>query len=83
MRRVLIICLTLLVALPLSAQTDKREVRRGNRKFGKQNYKEAELDYRRALVKDSITSPSYASAVLRVDGEFVGHGNVFATNGKK
>ena len=45
MRRALIIVLALLVAIPLSAQTDKREVRRGNRKFGKQNYKEAELDY--------------------------------------
>ena len=55
MRKVIYICMALLVALPLSAQTDKREVRRGNRKFGKQNYKEAELDYRRALVKDSTS----------------------------
>lgn len=55
MRKVLYICMALLIALPLSAQTDKREVRRGNRKFGKHNYKEAELDYRRALVKDSTS----------------------------
>ena len=68
MRRVLIICLALLVALPLSAQTDKREVRHGNRKFSKKNYKEAELEYRRALVKDSTSfAATYdlASALYR------------------
>ena len=55
MRKILCILLTLLVALPLSAQVDKREVRKGNRKFSKKNYKESELDYRRALVKDSTS----------------------------
>lgn len=39
----------------LSAQTDRREVRRGNRDFRKENYKEAEIDYRKALVKDSTS----------------------------
>ena len=80
MRRVLIICLALLVALPLSAQTDKREVRHGNRKFGKQNYKEAELDYRRALVKDSTSfAATYdlASALYR-QKDFEGAGSVLA-----
>ena len=38
-----------------SAQVDKREVRRGNRDFRKENYKEAELQYFRALAKDSLS----------------------------
>ena len=38
-----------------SAQVDKREVRRGNRDFKKENYKEAELQYFRALAKDSLS----------------------------
>ena len=37
------------------AQVDKRDVRRGNRDFKKENFKEAELDYFRALVKDSLS----------------------------
>ena len=45
----------LLSVTVLSAQTDRREVRRGNRDFRKENYKEAEIDYRKALVKDSTS----------------------------
>ena len=41
----------------LSAQTlsDRKDVRRGNRDFRKENYKEAEINYRKALVKDSTS----------------------------
>ena len=39
----------------VSAQVDKRDVRRGNRDFRKENFKEAELDYYRGLVKDSLS----------------------------
>ena len=41
--------------LPAFAQVDKRDVRRGNADFRKENYKEAEIDYRKALVKDSLS----------------------------
>ena len=37
------------------AQEDKRDVRKGNRDFRKENWKEAEIDYRKALVKDSLS----------------------------
>ena len=43
------------VTLSANAQVDKKEVRRGNRDFRKENYKEAEIDYRKALVKDSLS----------------------------
>ncbi len=39
----------------LYAQTDRRDVRRGNRDFRRENYKEADIDYRKALVKDSTS----------------------------
>lgn len=37
------------------AQVDRTDVRRGNRDFRKENYREAEIDYRKALVKDSLS----------------------------
>ena len=53
------ILVALLVALMLvpeaSAQVDRREVRAGNRDFRKENYREADIDYRKALVKDSTS----------------------------
>ena len=45
-------CLSLQVA---QAQVDKSDVRRGNRDFRKENYREADIDYRKALVKDSTS----------------------------
>jgi len=40
---------------PAGAQVDRRDVRKGNRDFKKENYREAEIDYRKALVKDSLS----------------------------
>ena len=45
-------CLSLQAA---QAQVDKHDVRRGNRDFRKENYREADIDYRKALVKDSTS----------------------------
>lgn len=47
--------LLLFPSLPMQAQADKKEVRAGNRKFAKENYKEAEIDYRKALLRDSLS----------------------------
>ncbi len=47
--------LLLLPSLPMQAQAGKKEVRAGNRKFAKENYKEAEIDYRKALLRDSLS----------------------------
>ena len=43
------------VALTASAQVDRHDVRAGNRKFRKDNWKEADISYRKALVKDSTS----------------------------
>ena len=42
-----------LVAMEASAQVDKRDVRRGNRDYKKENYKEAEIEYRDEAVPGS------------------------------
>ena len=59
MKRVLYILLTFLFVFggvaPAVAQVDRRDVRKGNRDFKKGNYREAEIDYRKALVKDSLS----------------------------
>ena len=47
-----LMCLSLQAA---QAQVDKHDVRRGNRDFKKENYREADIDYRKALVKDSTS----------------------------
>ena len=68
MKKVLWILLLSALALPLSAQTDRKELRAGNRKFAKGKWAEAELDYRRGLLKDSLSVPgayNLASALYR------------------
>ena len=44
-----------LFATDAMAQVDKRDVRRGNRDYKKENYKEAEIEYRKAIIKDSLS----------------------------
>lgn len=58
MRRILQILVfsTLLFNVYLvDAQVDRKEVRKGNKHFSKENYQEAEIDYKKALVKDSTS----------------------------
>ena len=52
-----IICCAALLLLSAAAfgQADRRDVRAGNRKFRKGDYKAAEIDYRKAVVKDSTS----------------------------
>lgn len=50
-----ILFVLLLNAVAVTAQTDRHEVRQGNRKFNREDYRQAELSYRKALVKDSLS----------------------------
>ena len=68
MRSLLTIILLLLPLLPSSAQDDRRDVRKGNRQFRKENYRAAEIDYRKAVLKDSTSLKAQynlASALYR------------------
>ena len=55
MKKLIYILLLMLTALSAAAQVDKHDVRRGNRDYRKENYKEAEIEYRKAVVKDSLS----------------------------
>lgn len=54
-RYILVVSMLLSVALTASAQVDRHDVRAGNRKFRKDNWREADISYRKALVKDSTS----------------------------
>ena len=55
--RTVAVLAALLVLSPavLSAQSDRSDVRAGNRDFKKGQYREAEIEYKRALLKDSAS----------------------------
>ena len=50
-----IVMCVLLSGASLFAQEDKKDVRRGNKDYRKSNFKEAEIDYRKPLLKDSTS----------------------------
>ena len=53
--KVIIYIFLLVTAISAAAQPDKRDVRRGNRDYKKENWKEAEIEYRKGIVKDSLS----------------------------
>ena len=55
LNKLIMTALLLFAALSMQAQADRREVRAGNRKFKKEEYKAAEIDYRKAVLKDSLS----------------------------
>ena len=52
---IILVSLLCLSSFAAQAQEDKRDVRRGNRDFKKDEFREADIDYRKALVKDSTS----------------------------
>lgn len=48
----LVLCLSATMA---SAQPDRSEIRKGNRDFRRESYAKADIDYRKALLKDSLS----------------------------
>lgn len=78
-KKYLLSLVVLVLALPMSAQVDRREVRHGNRLFKKGDYKRSEIDYRKALVKDSTSiaaTYNLANALYR-QGDYEGAGVTF------
>ena len=55
MRRYVLLIFAVLLTVPMWAQVGRKDVRRGNRDFRKGEFREAEIDYRKALVKDSLS----------------------------
>ena len=52
MKYILTSVLAILCAAQMFAQVDRHDVRAGNRKFKKEDWREADISYRKALVKD-------------------------------
>lgn len=76
MRRLISVLLLLLLCLPSLAQSDRKDVRAGNRKFSKDKFKESEIDYRKAVLKDSTSVAgqyNLASSLYR-QGDYDGAG---------
>ena len=55
MRKLLIMVLFMLAVIPAMGQADRHDVRAGNNKFRKDKFKESEIDYRKAVLKDSTS----------------------------
>lgn len=55
LRHSVVAFLLMLSCIAASAQVDRREVRSGNRQFKKGRWQNAEIEYRKALVKDSLS----------------------------
>ena len=55
LRYILAVMIFVISGISADAQVDKKDVRRGNRDFRKENYREADIDYRKALLKDSTS----------------------------
>ena len=70
MRKLIYTLILLALPVAMSAQIDRKEVRSGNRQFRRENYKEAEISYRKALVKDSLSfAANYNLANVLYRGE--------------
>ena len=70
MKRLMILILALVSAVTVSAQTDRKEVRAGNKAFRKGDFRKSEIDYRRAVLKDSLSVAAQynlASSLYRHD----------------
>lgn len=52
MKRILYTIVSLMLTLPSFAQRESQDVRHGNRQYNKENYTEAEIDYRRGIDKN-------------------------------
>ncbi len=64
----ILVATLMLLVLPAMGQADRHDVRAGNRKFRKDKFKEAEIDYRKAVLKDSTSMKAQynlASALYR------------------
>lgn len=70
MRKLIYTLILLALPVAMSAQIDRKEVRSGNRQFRRENYKEAEISYRKAMVKDSLSfAANYNLANVLYRGE--------------
>ena len=59
MRRLLILLVSFVVALGANAQSDRQHLRNGNRLYHEQKFEQAEVEYRKALGKNSANPQAH------------------------
>lgn len=59
MRRLLILLVSFVVALVANAQSDRQHIRNGNRLYHEQKFEQAEVEYRKALGKNSANPQAH------------------------
>ena len=59
MRRLLILLVSFVVALGTNAQSDRQHIRNGNRLYHEQKFEQAEVEYRKALGKNSANPQAH------------------------
>ena len=59
MRRLLILLVSFVVALGANAQSDRQHIRNGNRLYHEQKFEQAEVEYRKALGKNSANPQAH------------------------
>ena len=71
---ILLSCILSLAVIPVWGQADKSDVRKGNRDFRKGEFKEAEIDYRKAVLKDtsSVAAGYNLANTLYRQGDYQG-----------
>ena len=71
---ILLSCILSLSVIPVWGQADKSDVRKGNRDFRKGEFKEAEIDYRKAVLKDtsSVAAGYNLANTLYRQGDYQG-----------
>ena len=77
--RKFLIFISLFLSVAAFAQVDKKDVRRGNRQFGKARYGDADISYRKALNADSTSVPAAYDLGnnLYRQGDFAGAGKSY------
>ena len=77
--RKFLIFISLFLSVAAFAQVDKKDVRRGNRQFGKAKYGDADISYRKALNADSTSVPAAYDLGnnLYRQGDFAGAGKSY------
>ena len=81
MRKIFFALVLVLCSLPALSQVDRHDVRAGNRKFRKGDVKSSEIDYRKAVLKDSLSVAgeyNLASALYRQE-DYEGAGKALET----
>jgi len=77
--RKFLIFIALFLSVAAFAQVDRKDVRRGNRQFGKAKYGDADISYRKALNADSTSVPAAYDLGnnLYRQGDFAGAGKSY------